>query len=222
MKNELVGGLIMLIILILIEMLDIIRVMMNMVFKNNILKNRIYWIMNIMIPPLNSKRLISILMNKSSKKLCQLIENDENIRSKIGSFKEINENDLIKHLLIILIEIVLIFVILCLIDLKYFSKKVFYEKEENEFDENDLDEDVLNERIHLLSNNYSFDDPFIAFDIVKKYPSKESLAINHLTFSIEQGQCFGLLGFNGAGISSSLLFFSLLIVFVKVKHHCTK
>lgn len=199
MKNELLGGLVIYVMLILIEMCDLIRVLIFIIIKKSSWRSLIYWSMNLLIPPLNAKRLISILMKKSSKKLCQLIENEKEILLKIGSYKEIHEDHLMKHICIIFIEIFLCLIILCLNDLKYFSRKEFVKNSENEFDENEIDEDVLNERIHLLSSNYSMDDPFIALDIVKKYPQKDLLAVNHLTFSIEHGQCFGLLGFNGAG-----------------------
>lgn len=189
--------------LLLIEMVDIIRVLIFVMMKNVLWKKGIYWLVNVLIPPLNGKRLISILMKRSWKKLCRLLESDESIVSKMGSLKEINENDLFKHCLIIFIENCFIFVILCLIDLKYFGRKEMLKDEEEEFDESEIDEDVIDERRRVLSNEIWMVDPFVVMDIVKKYPNKDVLAINHLTFSIEHGQCFGLLGFNGAGKSSS-------------------
>ena len=207
MSNELLGGLIILSILILIELFDLIRVLIFVIMKRNSWKWFIYWIMNIFIPPLNSKRLISILMNKSSNKLCQLIENEKEILLKIGSFKEMKEDDLIKHIFIGFIQISLLMIILCLIDLKYFSRKMSLTNFENEINEDEIAEDVLNEQTRLFSSDYSMKDPFIALDIVQKYPKKDILAINHLTFSIEHGQCFALLGFNGAGNFFFFFFF---------------
>jgi len=198
MKNELIGGLLIFLILILIEFLDLIRVIMLIMLKGSMKMELIYWIMNIIFPPLSSKRLILILLKSSSSSLCKLIENDKDILSKIGFIKEIKENDFWKYFFIILIQIIFLFILFCLIDLNIFNKNLNC-LNDDQFDEDELDDDVLKERIHLMSNKYSLNDPFICIDLVKKYPLKEDLAINHLSFNIQQGQCFGLLGFNGAG-----------------------
>lgn len=198
MKNELIGGLLIYIMLLVIEMFDLIRVLILIMLKGSRWNWLIYWIMNVIFPSLNSKRFISILMQKSSKNFCELIENDPELLSKIGFTKELKENHLSQHMICIVIEIVLLFVLLCLIDLNSFQWKSKVSNED-EFDENEVDEDVLNERNELLSRTHSLSAPFISMDLVKRYPRKESLAINHLTFSIEEGECFALLGFNGAG-----------------------
>ena len=39
-------------------------------------------------------------------------------------------------------------------------------------------------------------------NLTKKYSSKDSLALDHINLTIEQGSIFGLLGPNGAGKSS--------------------
>jgi len=197
-RNELIGGLLILLILILIEFFDLIRVIILIMMKGSMKMQIIYWIINIIFPPLNSKRFISILLKSSSKNLCQFIENDKTILSKIGFIKEIKENDFWKHLILILIQIIFLFIFLCLIDINLFNKKI-NSLNDDQFDEDELDDDVLKERKDLMSNKYHFNDPFICIDITKKYPQKDNLAINHLTFSIKKGQCFGLLGFNGAG-----------------------
>jgi len=209
MKNELIGGLLIFLILILIEFIDLIRVIMLIMLKGSMKMELIYWIINITFPPLNSKRLILILLKTSSSNLCKLIENDKDILSKIGFVKEINENDFSKYLFIFLIQIIFLFILICLIDLNIFNKRINY-LNNDQFDEDELDDDVLKERIYLISNKYLLNDPFICIDLIKKYPLKEDLAINHLTFSIQQGQCFGLLGFNGAG----LIFFYFIIKFI--------
>jgi len=200
MKNELIGSLIIFLMLILIEFFDLIRVILLIMSKGSMKMKFIYWIINIIFPPLNSKRLIAILLKNSSKNLCKLIENDKDILSKIGYIKEINENHIWKHFFILLIQIIFPFVCLCLIDINIniFNKKR-NSLNENQFDEDELDDDVLKERNYLIEKKYHLNDPFICIDLVKKYPRKETLAINHLTFSVQQGQCFGLLGFNGAG-----------------------
>lgn len=197
MKNSLIGGLLIYIILILIELIDLIRVLIIIILKDS--SNKIYfiyWIMNIIFPSLNSKRLLIILLKNYSKNLCEIIENDKNILNKFVFSKEIKENDFWKYLFIYLIQIFILFLYLCLIDFNFFNKKISLNN--SQFNPNEIDEDVLNERISLLSNNY-LTNPFICYDLIKKYPEKDNLSINHLTFTIQQGQCFGLLGFNGAG-----------------------
>ncbi|CAF1266993.1 unnamed protein product [Rotaria sp. Silwood1] len=223
MKNDLIAGLFILLLLILIEVFDIIRILIMIMMKYSVKLNIIYWLINIIFPSLNGKRLISILLLKSSKNLCKLIENDKYILSKMGFNQEINNNDFIKYLFIFLIQIILLFFILLLIDTNILNDKInklIYkqnnylnqqdeEEEEEEIDDDndndnddDDDDDVLQERIKLISNNNFSLYPIVLYDIVKKYPYQQYLSINHLYCSIQQGECFGLLGFNGAGKTS--------------------
>ena len=40
-------------------------------------------------------------------------------------------------------------------------------------------------------------------DLSKKYSRKAKLAVDHLSFGVKPGECFGLLGVNGAGKTST-------------------
>ncbi|CAF3102775.1 unnamed protein product [Rotaria sp. Silwood2] len=135
-----------------------------------------------------------------SKDLCYLIENDKSILSKIGLNKEINKNDFLKHILISLIQIILLFIIILLIDTNLLNNNINIINEENDyFNEEELDDDVLEERKKLKNEKDLSLYPIVLFDIIKKYRNKEFPAINHLSFSIKQGECFALIGYNGAG-----------------------
>jgi len=211
MKNGLIGGLLIYVMLILIELIDLIRVIIIIIMNKNSFSMKIfYWLINILFVPLNSKRIITILLKSSSKSLCKLIENDKDILSKIGFEKEINSKDFWKHFILSLIQILILFVFLCLIDIGIVNEqinKLKINSIHHQFNPEELDENVLEERICLLSKKESLVNvPLACVDIIKKYPRKENLALNHLTFHVQQGQCFGLLGFNGAGWFHSFSF----------------
>ena len=200
MKNDLIGSLLIFIILIFIELIDFIRILIRIMMKNNVEIDVFYWLINLMCPSLNGKRLVSIILRNSSKNLCQLIENDQTILLKIGFHKELNVNDFFKHLFISLSQIFLSFFFLCLIDMKMFNiDRLFNRNDNQQFNEDELDEDVRDERIRLLSQLPSSNDQILCLDLTKKYAEQLHLTINHLTFAVRQGECFALLGFNGAG-----------------------
>ncbi|CAF3658697.1 unnamed protein product [Adineta steineri] len=198
-KNDLIGGLLIYLILILIEIFDLILCVILIMRKSQSWElEMLYWLMNIIFPSLNSKRLISIILNKSSNNLCKIILNDENILLKFGSIRRTNENDYLIYLLINLFQIIFFFFFLYLIDMNKFNKKIHLNVDEEDFNEDDIDEDVLEERNHIdIELN-----PFVCYDLIKKYSSQSNLILNHLTFHVEKGECFGLLGFNGAGKTS--------------------
>ena len=184
--------------LLLIELIDIIRMIIVIMNKGSRKGWSFYWLLNIIFPPLNGKRLIVILLKKESRNFCQLIENDKDILSKIGFNKEIKEKDWNIYIFISLIHLIFIFILLYFIDIGLFYQMI-NQNINDQFDQDDLDEDVLAERISLMNKDNLADYPFVSINIVKKYPGKDHLALNHLTFHVEQGECFGLLGFNGAG-----------------------
>ncbi|UJR24690.1 hypothetical protein I4U23_006063 [Adineta vaga] len=203
-KNDLIGGILIYFLLILIEIFDLIRILILLIVKNTNRYKMIYWIMNIVLPPLNSKRLIAILLKSSTRRLCQILENDQTLLSKIGIIQQENKDDFFKHLFISFIQMFLLFFILCLIDIGFLTMKAKnFEFDDDDDDDDEIDDDVLNERTNLLSNRDDYlNEPLLCLDIVKKYPQKFNLAIDHLTFHVQRGQCFGLLGFNGAGKTS--------------------
>lgn len=74
---------------------------------------------------------------------------------------------------------------------------------EGNFDENTLDNDVLAERRRVLASTTTGHgdeengiDHLTVKNLVKFYPRRKVLAVNHLTFGAKRGEAFGLLGYN--------------------------
>ncbi|XP_060734079.1 phospholipid-transporting ATPase ABCA1 isoform X2 [Tachysurus vachellii] len=65
------------------------------------------------------------------------------------------------------------------------------------------DEDVANERERVKNGNKSQDDILTVRDLSKVYKAGKRPAVNQLCLSIPRGECFGLLGVNGAGKTST-------------------
>uniref|UniRef100_A0A1B6D889 ABC transporter domain-containing protein n=2 Tax=Clastoptera arizonana TaxID=38151 RepID=A0A1B6D889_9HEMI len=84
-----------------------------------------------------------------------------------------------------------------LLDIK--TKKVYF------FPPEDIDEDVLSERDRIESGDVK-EDVLVIKDLCKVYRKNGSLhpVVNHLTLGIKKGECFGLLGLNGAGKTVTL------------------
>ena len=72
---------------------------------------------------------------------------------------------------------------------------------------NGLDEDVLAERqrvISLMRDKHQKSDAFLVSDLRKEFGlRKKFVAVDNLTFGVKQGECFGFLGVNGAGKTTS-------------------
>ncbi|XP_043856125.1 phospholipid-transporting ATPase ABCA3-like [Dromiciops gliroides] len=69
------------------------------------------------------------------------------------------------------------------------------------------DEDVENERERILTSLQELlqDTPLVAKELTKVYSHRKKtiLAVNRISFTVQKGECFGLLGFNGAGKTST-------------------
>ena len=59
----------------------------------------------------------------------------------------------------------------------------------------------LQERV--LQGGKNLSDVLLVTDLSKKYSRKGKLAVDHLSFGVKSGECFGLLGVNGAGKTST-------------------
>ncbi|CAF4517350.1 unnamed protein product [Rotaria sp. Silwood2] len=120
------------------------------------------------------------------------------------SFESIGDDTIGWNCLILVLHISLLLLLIIIIDtsLLKFSFSFLYK---SNFDENTLDDDVLAERSRILDlqTNIFVDDEHIDYltvnDLVKYYPRRKILAVNHLTFGAKRGEAFGLLGYNGAG-----------------------
>jgi ABC-type uncharacterized transport system ATPase subunit len=64
-----------------------------------------------------------------------------------------------------------------------------------------VDKDVMEERHRILHSNETNHDILQAKNLTKFFrrtTGQSLLAVDHLCFGISKGQCFGLLGINGA------------------------
>uniref|UniRef100_A0A0R3RQ99 ABC transporter domain-containing protein n=1 Tax=Elaeophora elaphi TaxID=1147741 RepID=A0A0R3RQ99_9BILA len=115
-----------------------------------------------------------------------------------------------KHLLALIVEFFLCFLILLFIEyrqhltswIKYreFVRTMQLTSSAEGFD---LDEDVKIEhvRVNALSSESNDDHRLIVSGVSKSYDA-QTLAVNNVSFAVQNGECFGLLGVNGAGKTS--------------------
>jgi ABC-type glutathione transport system ATPase component len=79
------------------------------------------------------------------------------------------------------------------------------------------DEDCAKERQRIYDGKYSDDDPLIICNLRKVYPSDPpKVAVKSLCLGVAENECFGLLGENGAGMSTSQVLhqFVVLLIFL--------
>ncbi|CAF0751595.1 unnamed protein product [Didymodactylos carnosus] len=202
-KSDLLGGLFIYLIIVLTECFEFARAMLQIVGLLSEGKKRIsYWLTTVLCPNLNSKRLISYMLK----------EFRMSPDSKPNMKPEYSDMRYYAHFFVLLMQVGGILLLLVLIDTGMIKQAInnmslmpnvqcvlFFIP----FDEANLDEDVLDERKKILTNeDDTDDDPLVVKDVVKQYPTKVVLAVNHVAFSAKQNECFGLLGFNGAGKTS--------------------
>lgn len=102
------------------------------------------------------------------------------------------------------IAAVIIFIGVILLEYKRYTKFTFSKKQQKQVNGimlKERDADVVQEE-HKVTSNLNLDDPLVVRNVVKFYQNKVYPAVNNVSFSIPRGQCFGLLGVNGAGKTS--------------------
>merc|ERR1719373_966875 len=98
----------------------------------------------------------------------------------------------------------LVFIILTLsIEYRVWTYIICRKNEDDKATENmeNLDEDVLKERERVFSNSDM--DVLQVKNLCKRYRSNAKRAVDNLTFGVQKAECFGLLGVNGAGKTST-------------------
>merc|ERR1719373_1356322 len=98
----------------------------------------------------------------------------------------------------------LVFIILTLsIEYRVWTYIICRKTEDDKATENmeNMDEDVLKERERVFRNNDM--DVLQVKNICKRYRRNAKRAVDNLTFGVQKAECFGLLGVNGAGKTST-------------------
>nr|UOU03309.1 ATP-binding cassette subfamily A1-like 2 [Brachionus rubens] len=123
-----------------------------------------------------------------------------------GEYSPFDFDKIGRNLLAMIIQGFCYFILIILIEYKFFySPKA---KQLNFEDTEKLeDDDVLNEKKRVLENKASENDYLRFLNLSKIYKNliskKERLAVKNLSLGIRRGECFGLLGINGAGKSTT-------------------
>ncbi|CAF4386340.1 unnamed protein product, partial [Rotaria sp. Silwood2] len=177
----------------------IIVPVITVIAANASVRMLLYWLFNIISPSINAQVIVTYILAQKSASCKSAI-----INFKMPRFESIGDDTIAWNCLILVLHISLLLLLIIIIDtgLLKFSLSFLYK---SNFDENTLDDDVLAERSRILDlqTNIFVDDEHIDYltvnDLVKYYPRRKILAVNHLTFGAKRGEAFGLLGYNGAG-----------------------
>ncbi|CAF1239735.1 unnamed protein product [Adineta ricciae] len=200
-RSDILGGITICFILVILHFVSLIVPIVMMIVNSTSVRNLLYWLFNVLFPSVNAQVIIADILAKKSgfcKTTDLLFAADDSLFTSIGDSTMIwNYVILVAHALVLLL-------ILIVIDsgLLQFSCSCFYT---STFDENTLDGDVLAERRRILgSHSHTIEgeednDELAVSDLVKYYPMRKVLAVNHLAFGARRGEAFGLLGYNGAG-----------------------
>ena len=89
-------------------------------------------------------------------------------------------------------------------------------------DGSDEDVDVKHEKERVLQGGQNLSDVLLVTDLSKKYSRKGKLAVDHLSFGVKSGECFGLLGVNGAGKTSTFKMLTGTLIYTVGGAQCSK
>ncbi|CAF4689209.1 unnamed protein product, partial [Rotaria sp. Silwood2] len=181
-KSDILGGITICFLLIILHFISIIIPVVTMIVQSTFVQKLLYWLFNIISPSINAHVIITYILAR----------------------KTIGDDTIGWNGVILVLHVLLLLFVLIIIDsgLLQFSLSCLYK---SNFDENKLDDDVLAERHRVLryhknpSEDKEHVDHLIVKNLVKYYPIRKVLAVNHLTFAAQRGEAFGLLGYNGAG-----------------------
>lgn len=164
----------------------------------------VYWILNIIFPTLNAQAVVTSIMARKSL-FCQTTA------KYIEIFDHIGDDEMYLNWILMFVHALLFLKLLIAIDCGLIRRPSGKVTNSN-FDESKLDNDVLAERRRILNSGGEYTDQrvvnqdgraekqhtdhLVVRDLVKSYPRKQNLAVNHLTFGAKRGEAFGLLGYN--------------------------
>ncbi|CAF4052910.1 unnamed protein product [Adineta steineri] len=203
-KNDILGGIAICFILTITFFISPIALPTVDIIESESAQKLLYWLLNITCPTINARVIITYILARK----------DQYCKTSIIQITAYSRDDtlyeFIWNIVIFVLHIVVFFFLLIIIDsgLLQFSFSCFYK---SNFNENTLNDDVLAERYRVLGmQTHTFEDEenvdhLIVKNLVKYYPRRKVLAVDHLTFGARRGEAFGLLGYNGAGKTTTFL-----------------
>ena len=176
----------------LLHFVSILLPVISLVIKDPSTRMLLFWSFNLLCPSINAQVLITDLLVKNSR-FCQLASLLFS-GAETDLFKPIGDQTIVWNVVILIGHCFLCLLMLIGIDrgLLQFSLACFYR---SNFEEQGLDADVLAERHRVLAGAGN-NEQLVVNDLVKFYPIRRVLAVDHLTFGVKQGEAFGLLGYN--------------------------
>jgi hypothetical protein len=190
-------------------MVSIIVPIIMMVVHNELIRNLLYWLFNLIFPTINAQAIITYILAGKSE-FCR-----SSVLGMIFNFTSIGDDTIGWNYVLLFFHTIILCSMLILIDSGLFSYGISYVfslfKKTMPLDETRLDSDVLTERQRILTSvnsalnqsSYLNDfedmtatDHLVVHDLVKHYRGRPNPAVNHLTFGAKRGEAFGLLGFN--------------------------
>ena len=202
-KAPILGATTIIFLLQFAHVLNAFKIVFELLRGYRLLSSAIYalrWLLILVFPNVNTFVLIVAIIRPYA---CQF---DDALQDKEGqSSHERYPYKVLIHTLIFLGQFVLYFTLLILIDtcqmpvLGWGAKTQINQKEE--------DNDVAEERrqIESMSEEDQQREALIVNNLSKRYLGSSRPAVNRLTFAVPHRQCFGLLGFNGSGMSPTIV-----------------
>jgi hypothetical protein len=169
----------------------------------------LYWLLNILSPTINAQAIITYILAEKSKFCKFFIDPFGTGDAGPSFFKAVGNDTMAVNWVILVLHIIICLLLLIAIDTGFLKPSFSFSCLTNPlyFNEATLDDDVLAERRRVLNLNPNTlsivnndegheTDHLIVHDLVKRYPRRSVLAVNHLAFGAKRGEAFGLLGYN--------------------------
>ncbi|CAF2826384.1 unnamed protein product [Rotaria sp. Silwood2] len=154
----------------------------------------IRWLLVIIFPNVNVFTLLVTILRPYS---CPFGDSIPELNESFST--ERYPHRLLIHILIFIGQFILYFILLIIIDTWKFP--ILYNCKKSVINQQEEDNDVAEERhrIETMNNEEKQREALIVNNLSKTYFWSHFPAVNRLTFTVPHRQCFGLLGFNGSG-----------------------
>ncbi|CAF1154597.1 unnamed protein product [Adineta ricciae] len=152
------------------------------------------WLILLIFPNVNVFTLIAAVLRPYS---CPY--DDSLLKNNAEFSHERYPHKVLIHSLILIAQFIVYFLLLIVIDT--WKLPVFGRRIEGVANQQEEDNDVAEERqrIETMSEEDKQGEALVVDNLSKHYYHSSTLAVNRLTFAVPHRQCFGLLGFNGSG-----------------------